>query len=279
MVSEGSAAVRPVGIALAARNVGIWLGLIGAVIVSMGMTVGVVRHFGFGVDSHAYWYAWHRPGGLYGPAPEQRDAYLYSPVFAEIIWPLTLLPWPLFAALWLLVDAVLYCWLLQPLPRARRAFWLLLLTPVIVLGNVWSGYAAVVVLGFARSEAWSFALLTKVAAAVGLPYFALRGEWRQLARALVATAAVVAVSFAIAPDLWHSWFSFLLGHDDYGTRGRGVPFFFRLPVAAALVVIAARRDRPQLLPWALALASPVLGLGNFAVLAALPRLDRRQPQA
>ncbi len=52
---------------------------------------------GVGWDAHAYYVAWS--GGLYEELPETRDAYNYSPLFAQVIWPLTLLPWPAFCAL------------------------------------------------------------------------------------------------------------------------------------------------------------------------------------
>jgi hypothetical protein len=49
---------------------------------------------GAGYDSHAYWLT--RRGSRYLAAPGRHDAYLYSPAFAQVIRPLTLLPWPVF---------------------------------------------------------------------------------------------------------------------------------------------------------------------------------------
>ena len=47
-------------------------------------------------DAHAYWTAWQ--GGMYDTPWLVNGAYSYSPAFAQLIWPLTLLPWPVFAA-------------------------------------------------------------------------------------------------------------------------------------------------------------------------------------
>src|SRR5262245_56278888 len=41
----------------------------------------------YGFDSHAYWLAWQH-SDMYGLKPNQQDAYLYSPAFAQLIWPL-----------------------------------------------------------------------------------------------------------------------------------------------------------------------------------------------
>ena len=55
------------------------------------------------------------------------------------------------------------------------------------------------------------------------------------------------------------------------------PLVVRLPVAAVLLVFAARTDRRWLVPVCMVLASPVIGWGTFALLAAIPRLLDRGP--
>ena len=42
---------------------------------------------GLGYDSHAYWLAVQDMGRLYGAPALARDAFLYSPAFAQLIWP------------------------------------------------------------------------------------------------------------------------------------------------------------------------------------------------
>ena len=53
-----------------------------------------VSSFGWGWDARAYWLAWHGP--MYTTAPDSMGAYLYSPAFAQAIWPLAVAPWPAF---------------------------------------------------------------------------------------------------------------------------------------------------------------------------------------
>ena len=55
------------------------------------------------------------------------------------------------------------------------------------------------------------------------------------------------------------------------------PLVVRLPLAAVLLVFAARTDRRWLVPVCMVLASPVIGWGTFALLAAIPRLRGRGP--
>ena len=90
----------------------------------------------------------------------------------------------------------------------------MLLPPVFIelaMGNIHAFIAVAIVLGFRWPAAWAFVLLTKVTPGVGLLWFAVRREWRNLAIALGATAAIVAVSFVIAPALWAEWLDVLAG--------------------------------------------------------------------
>ncbi len=49
-------------------------------------------------------------------------------------------------------------------------------------------------IGFRYPAAWSLILLTKITPGIGLLWFAVRREWRALAIALGATAAIASVS-------------------------------------------------------------------------------------
>ena len=55
---------------------------------------------GLGYDSHAYWSAVQDMDHLYSATALSRDAYLYSPLFAQAIWPLGRLPWAVFGVVW-----------------------------------------------------------------------------------------------------------------------------------------------------------------------------------
>lgn len=236
---------------------------------------------GFGVDAHAYWLAWHGP--MYTTGPGTPDAYLYSPAFAQALWPLAQLPWPLFVVVFTVGIAGCLAWLLQPLGwKWAVPLWLAGL-PEIVSGNIFILMAIVAVAGFSRPEGWAFVALTKISPCVGPIWFLVRGEWRSLARAVISIGVIAAVSAAIAPGLWLEWFGFLGRHLGESTGAIGSAFMpppaIRIPVGVALIIWAARRDKRWCIPVAMLLCSPVLWLGSFTLLAAIPRILAAQRTA
>ena len=116
-------------------------------------------------------------------------------------------------------------------------------------------------------------LLTKVTPGVGLLWFVVRREWRNLAIALGTTAAIVAVSYVIAPGQWADWFA-LLRSDGGQESGR---LLLRLVAAAALVTWGALTDRAWTVPIAAMLALPVIWMDSFAMLIAAVALKVRPP--
>ncbi|MGH2603935.1 MAG: glycosyltransferase family 87 protein [Dehalococcoidia bacterium] len=161
-------------------------------------------------DARAYWtvelsdpYAAAEVGG--------KDAYLYSPLFAQLTSPLTLLPWEVFRPLWAAVNLGALVWLAGPIIGA-----LLLVVPGSPLidevgtGNIHLLIAAAIVAGFRYPPAWGFNLLTKVTPGIGLLYFVGARQWRHLALAIGLTAAISLVSFAVAPGLWLAWIEVLI---------------------------------------------------------------------
>jgi hypothetical protein len=120
-----------------------------------------------------------------------------------------------------------------------------------------------------------------VTAGVGIVWFAARREWRHVAATAGVTAAVVAISAAVSPHLWADWLHLLIGG---GTRGApagafDVPLVYRLPVALALTIYAARRSRRDLLAIAMIIGCPVFAIGfyfaSLPILAGFPRLRAR----
>lgn len=238
----------------------------------------VATDLGFGVDSHAYWAAWR--GEMYDAAPATRDAYLYSPAFAQAIWLPAQLPWPGFALLWGIAATSMIAWLSWGAGRAWVVPLVLLGTFEILTGNVNWLLALVAAFGLRHPGLWSIALLTKITPALGPLWFLARGEWRKLALVLAWTGGLALASFAVAPDLWREWVEFLTLHagSSTGRVGSGFlpPLLIRLPLVATLVVWGARTDRVWVLPVGMAFASPVDGIGQLVVLLALPRLRRSQ---
>jgi len=157
----------------------------------------------------------------------------------------------------------------------RSWYWVLPLPPVlfdIIVGNVHILYAAAIVLGFRFPWTWSLMLLTKVTPGIGLLWFAVRREWRALAIALAVTAAIVALSWLMVPDLWRQWLDLLLAHEQGDVPPLALvraPLWMRLAVAAVVIVWGALTDRPWVLPIALLIAQPVIWLAGLSILVGI----------
>jgi Glycosyltransferase family 87 len=225
------------------------------------------RPWGTGMEAISYWanhldapYAnsdWTKPG-----------AYVYSPAFLQLVAPIAALPWVVFIAVWTAIMLVAVRYLTGP-----RLFALGALLAVVELsgGNISLLLAVAMVVGFRWPATWAFVILTKVTPGIGLLWFVVRREWGQLGIALGATAAVVAVSFAIMPGAWLEWVQVLVriaGRD--GTWAAvPIPFIARLPFAIAVVVWGARTNRRWTVPVAGMLALPALWYGGLSMLLAV----------
>ena len=203
---------------------------------------------GLGYDSHAYWLAVQDMDRLYGAPALARDAFLYSPAFAQLIWPLGLLPWPAFYVLWTLLSAVIFVWLLRPLGRTWFAPAFIATLPEIVTGNIYALMAAALVLGVSSGPPWVFLGLTKIAGGgVGLVWLTLTRQWRALVVGLVTAMAVVGLSVAISLEQWRDWIQFLL----HGSRPTAKSITRRsltcvLLGAGLTAVVVGRTDAPSM---------------------------------
>ena len=224
-----------------------------------------------GVDAHAYWAA--SPLDPYGGVrPAEQDAYFYAPVFTQLLGPLHLLPWEWFIGLWTILLSAALVW--------QAGLWTgfaLLFVPVFVdlsVANIHLFLAAAVVAGFRWPWLWALPILTKVTPGVGLVWFAVRREWRNLAIALGATGAFVAVSFAFAPALWFRWVEVL----SAASKAPDwvfivpVPLWIRLLIAVAVVIWGARTDRRWTVPVASMLALPILWINGLAMVVGVVAL-------
>ncbi len=258
-----------------------------ALIVAGGIGAGLVvalaaigtRNFSVGSldagqDAFAYWHAM-QTATPYGEDAGSWGAYLYSPAFLQILSPILSLPWQVFFGIWTGIAMAGLLLLTGPV--------LLILALPVAFFEIWGGnihilLALAIVVGFRRPAAWSFVLLTKVTPGVGLIWFAVRREWRSLAIALGATAAVAAVSLVINPGLWQSWIDLLL-REASGTASNGhipIPLLYRLPFAVVLAIYAARTDRKWLVPVVAFLAMPVLWWGSLTVLIGCIAIERER---
>lgn len=206
-------------------------------------------------------------------------AYVYSPAFLQLIAPISALPWQAFVAIWAAILVAAVRWLTGP-----RLFAVGLVVAAMELagGNIELLLAVAIVLGFRWPAAWSFVLLTKVTPGIGLLWFVVRREWRQLGIALTATAVVVLVSSLSLPGTWRDWIDVLISNAgrDGTWAALPIPLWFRFPIAAALVVWGARTNRRWAVPVAAMLALPALWYGGLSMLLAiipLYALDSQPP--
>jgi Glycosyltransferase family 87 len=222
-----------------------------------------------GVDARAYWQV-DLAHPYVGSGVGDVSTYLYSPAFAQLMAPFSLLPFSAFDAMWTALLLVVCAWLIRPWPWAG----LMLILPIsyeLLVGNVHFLIAAAIVLGFRAPATWAFPILTKVTPGLGVLWFAVRREWPALALALGGTAAVVAVSFALAPSAWFDWFAFLLA-----SPGRSQLLVPRTVIAAVLVAFGAATGRRWLVPVAVWLALPIVWVNSWVILLAAIRL-RKDP--
>ena len=195
-------------------------------------------------------------------------AYPYSPAFAQLVYPLNLLPWPVFVAAWtaILIAAVFVL-------TGPELFLLGLAAGAMEIagGNVSLVLAVAIVAGFRWPWTWSFVLLTKITPGVGLLWFVLRREWRHLAIALGGTAVVVALSFVLMPDAWRSWVSLLAANTGKGGTWAAVPIplLVRGPIGVLLIIWGAPRNQRWVVPVGAMLALPALWYGSLSILLAV----------
>jgi hypothetical protein len=253
--------------------------IVACVILVLAHVTGTIQT---GVDAHAYWAA--NPLDPYGGVrPAQQDAYFYAPVFTQLLGPLHLLPWELFIGLWTILLSAALVW--------QAGLWsgfALLMLPVFAelsVGNIHLLLAAAIVAGFRWPWLWALPVLTKVTPGIGLLWFAVRRDWRNLGIALGATAALALVSFVFAPSLWFRWLETLGGAakaPDW-VFIVPVPLWGRLLLAIPLVVWGALTDRRWTVPVAAMLALPILWVNGLAmlvgVLPLIPRIVGATPAA
>lgn len=252
------------------------LALAGVVLVAIGWSAEpfMPDSFGPGHDARSYWVVSPDDPYAFGLVGDE-SAFPYSPAFLQALTPLRVLDWTPFLVVWTGLLMVALLLMVGPL----------LFAPMLILtfidlwgGNIHLLLGLAIVIGFRWPAAWAFMLLSKVTPGIGLLWFAARREWRALGVAVGTAAAIGAVSLAVAPDIWVDWFRFLEGSTGRSTVGHSlpVPLWARLPLAALVVVVAARTDRRWLLPAGVLLALPVIWWGSFSLLAASVALERRR---
>jgi hypothetical protein len=213
------------------------------------------------------------------------EGYLYSPAFIQVMWPVLVLPWDVYHAGWTILLIAAFVFMARPwlacllLAGTFLAFGfppLLVVDHYLSSGNIFLLMSLAAVAGFRWPAMWAFLLLTKVTPGIGLLWFAVRGEWRNLGIALGATMAVTAVSFALAPGLWSDWVAVLRNNAGYPEPSFAVhiaPLLPRLVVAALITIVGARFNARWVVPIAATMALPYIpDTGFIMLLGAVPLL-------
>jgi hypothetical protein len=186
----------------------------------------------------------------------------YAPTWAVIAATASLLPGALLQAGLMLLDVVAIRYVCGSWRAAGYVFAWPLTAFVMTAGNVDILIAAAIVMAW-REHAGPLVLmaLTKLAPALALP----PRRWRQI----VATAIVCFAMTVPWLHLWPEWIAYLLRQPALISISIPVPWYFRLPVALALVAWLRK-------PWAAALATamamPSLYLSTSVILIAPIRL-------
>jgi hypothetical protein len=219
------------------------------------------------IDAEAWWHI--DLANLYRGMddPGQVGAFRYAPPIAWLFAPASWLSWPALVAVYLGLSAIA----LVAMTRRKAILFAVAFPPILLEllnGNVHLFMALAIWAGMRWPATWALILLTKVTPGVGVLWFAGRRDWRGLAIALGATAAIVILGFAIAPGQWVDWFRTMSIAAGAPSSPGVPPLMVRLPVAAALAFWSGRTGRAWLVPVATFVALPVLWIQGLAILTA-----------
>lgn len=182
---------------------------------------------------------------------------VYSPAWLQAMSPLRLLDWSAIRVLWAAVEIAALAWLTGP--------WLAVGLIAGGMGPLWGEFRVLNInlllgvaiwAGFRYPALWALPLLTKVTPGVGLIWFAVRREWRNLAIAVGVTAAIATISLLIAPNWWVDWLNSLTGNVSVARGGELVALWQRGIASVAIVTYGALRGWHWTVPLAVALAHP-----------------------
>lgn len=265
-------------------------------IAGTGIAVGALQALGrlpLPFDARAYWDAsldhlytnsWNATG------------YVYPPPMAQILAPLHVLGWPLFVVLWTALIWAALGWMLGRWTLLAVAGGIVAIVvpgtaPLgVVLGYALNGnvqilLAAGVVLAIRRPAWWTLGALTKFGTGIGILWPLFRRDWRGVGEAAGVTAAIVAISFVLAPSLWFDWARYMVV--SVGVVSPlpmvPVPFSVRLVMSVALIWYATRANRAWVVVIAAGWAIPALYAWSFigiwigAVAVWRPRPDPADP--
>ena len=221
-------------------------------------------------DVHTYWA--FNTSDPYGASLGSPNAFLYSPVAALVALPFHLLPFDVVRLLLVAADVACLLYLAGP-----WGFALLALPPVfadVAAGNIHILLGTAIAVGFRYPATWAFVLLTKVTPGVGVLWFAVRREWRNLALAAGVTAILGLASATLVPGWWPAWIATLRSSTGSVVTApvlTNAPLVARLVVSAAIVSWGALTGRRWTVALAAMLALPAVWvMGSSMLIGAIP---------
>ncbi len=243
-----------------------------------------------GTDEIAYWNAAERlRAGLpvYTPAALPGDAsfgYWYPPPLAQVLVVLTpLLSADAFTILWTALLLACLFWL-----GGRNILVALALIAFLPVAeelrsrNIHLVLAVLIVLALRRSSYfWVLAAAIKVAPVLGVIYLVAAGKIREAVQVGVLGLVVLAISVALAPDVWRDFMTIVGG--QAATNGASivnVSYPVRFAVGAVLAIVAGRlggRLGEVLIVVAITVANPTLWATALSLLIAVVPLLRSRP--
>lgn len=258
----------------------IWLIVAAAVGASLLLVVALVR-WGAPSDEYAYWLAARRlieSQPLYDPTVTiiTPFAYLYPPPLAQALVPVALVvPSWLFSIGWTVLMGLALFWLSGRDPLRTLA--LIAFPPVAVefwFRNVHLFLAVLVVLGLRQASSWfSIAAAIKISPALGLPFLAVRGRWREAGIAAAVGLVMLVVSVVLSPDAWRAYLDFVGSSDPLQQSSFvAVPLPIRAVAGLLLAIVAGRLPRhvgDPLLVVAVTLALPSLWFTGLSLLVGI----------
>ena len=209
----------------------------------------------------------------YSRSPGPPGAFLYPPLFWQLLAPFRLLPFDLFYALWVAAELACLIYLVGPMGAAALAFVPVVATDMWV-GHVYLFMAAALALSLGRPT-WWWLLSIKATTFVGVLYHAFRREWRAFFQAAGLAGGLVSLSFLIAPDAWFRWLA--LSRDS--PPAWELFLAARLTFAVFLVAYAAWRRLPWVVPIAVTLSVPIFWPESIILMLASLRLVRTTDSA
>lgn len=226
------------------------------------------------VDAQAYWGL--DLDSLYrGDRLGDQGAFLYSPAVALLFLPFSFVPYEIFYAVFAAINLIALVYLVG-WELAAIGLFVVPISNEVARGNIHLLLAVAIVAGFRYPGSWAWPLLTKATPGIGILWFAVRREWRSFVLALAVTSGLVVVTFILVPELWLRWIALLWGNAD-ATRPNAitqVPVIPRMAIAAGVLVLAAWRGIPALVPVASLIALPAIWVNSLSMLVAVIPLIR-----